>query len=119
MAGSPGGAPELDPSDRAALIRRGKELFKRGDLATAERVFLTAGYADGLKRLADLHFRGGKNIKKAIELYRAAGGREADAMYEMIASGIKYLLAKNDAPSGSTAARPPVPPRAARKKSQR
>lgn len=103
MGRGPGGAPEIDPTERAALIRKGKEFLKKGDLETAERVFVTAGYSDGLKRLADLHFRGRKNIKKALELYQAAGGKEEDAMYEMIAGGIKHLLARGDEPPARSA----------------
>lgn len=103
MAGTPSGAPEMDSSDRAALIRKGNEFFNKGDLGTAERVFVTAGYSDGLKRLAEHHFRLGKNLKKALELYHAAGGKEEDAMYELVASGIKYLLSR-DAPQTRVAA---------------
>ncbi len=92
--------PELDAETRSALIRKGKECFKRGELELAERVFLTASYADGLKRLADYYFRKLKNVKKAVELYRAAGGKEEEAIYELIAMGIKRLLADDEASGG-------------------
>ncbi len=87
--------PPIDSETRAALIRKGNECMNRGDIDMAERIFVTACYADGLKRLAEYHFRKKKNIKKAVELYRLAGGKEEEAMYELIAMGIKRLLAED------------------------
>lgn len=85
----------IDAETRAALVRKGNECMNRGDLDMAERIFVTAGYADGLKRLAEYHFRKLKNVKKALEVYRLAGGKEEEAMYELIAMGIKRLLAED------------------------
>ncbi len=93
--------PEIDPETKTALIRKGNEHFNRGDLDLAERIFLTVRYSDGLKRLAEYHFRRLKNVKKALDLYRQAGGREEEAMYELIAMGIKRLLADDPPPSKS------------------
>ena len=92
---SPEKQPQIDAETRAALIRKGNECLNRGELEIAERIFVTAGYTDGLKRLAEFHFRKKKNIKKALDLYRLAGGKEEEAMYELIAMGIKRLLAEN------------------------
>ena len=86
---------KLDAETKTALIRKGNACLNRGDFDMAERIFITAGYADGLKRLAEYYFRKKKNIKKALELYRAAGGKEEEAMYELIAMGIKRLLAED------------------------
>lgn len=85
--------PSLDPNDRTALIRKGNECLNRGELDLAERIFVTAGYADGIKRVAEFYFRKKKNVKKAVELYKLAGGKEEEAMYYLIAQGIKRLLA--------------------------
>ncbi|OGH58285.1 MAG: hypothetical protein A3G34_02330 [Candidatus Lindowbacteria bacterium RIFCSPLOWO2_12_FULL_62_27] len=87
--------PDLDAETRTALIRKGNEYMNRGELDLAERIFLTAGYSDGIRRLADYHFRKKKNVRKALELYRAIGGKEEEALYELIAMGIKRLLAEN------------------------
>lgn len=87
---------DLDPETRTALIRRGNECLNRGELDMAERIFVTAGYGDGLKRLAEYYFRKKKNIKKAVDLYREAGGKEEEAMYYLIAMGIKRLLAEDE-----------------------
>lgn len=87
--------PNLDSETKTALIRKGNECMNRGDYEMAERIFVTAAYADGLKRLAEFYFRKKKNIKKTLELYRLAGGKEEEAMYELIAMGIKRLLAED------------------------
>ena len=87
--------PELDSETKTALIRKGNEYLNRGELDVAERIFVTAGYSDGLKRLAEYHFRKLKNVKKAVELYRLAGGKEEEAMYHLIAMGIKHLLSED------------------------
>ena len=87
--------PEIDPETRAALIRKGNECLNRGEFEIAARIFVTAKYSDGLKRLAEYYFRKEKNIAKAMELYRLAGGKEEEAMYELIAMGIKRLLAED------------------------
>ena len=84
--------PSLDSSDRAALIRKGNEYFNREEIDLAERIYATANYADGLKRVAEYYFRKQKNVKKAVELYKLAGGKEEEAMYFLIAQGIKRLL---------------------------
>ncbi|MBI4177913.1 hypothetical protein HY522_00635 [bacterium] len=85
--------PELDSSDRAALIRKGNECLNRGEIELASRIYATAKYADGLKRIAEYYYRKEKNVKKAVELYKLAGGKEEEAMYYLIAQGIKRLLA--------------------------
>ena len=87
--------PKLDAETKTALIRKGNECLNLGEFDMAERIFITAGYSDGLKRLAEYYFRKKKNIKKALELYRAAGGKEEEGMYELIAMGIKRLLAED------------------------
>jgi hypothetical protein len=44
----------LDPSRRAALIRKGNELFNNGNIQTSKRIFLTTGYSDGIERIGDI-----------------------------------------------------------------
>lgn len=89
--------PDIDAETRVALIRKGNEALNRGEIEIAERIFVTATYSDGLKRLAEYHFRKLKNIQKAVELYKLSGGKEEEAMYELIAMGIKRLLAEDEA----------------------
>lgn len=65
------GAPQLSQEKRAALIRKGNELFNRGDLDLAGRIFSTTGYSDGLIRLGDRCYKAGKPLD-ALRWYRKA-----------------------------------------------
>lgn len=51
---------EIDPSRKAALIRKGNQLFNSGksaDILTAKKIFLTLGYTDGIIRVGDYHYK--------------------------------------------------------------
>jgi hypothetical protein len=45
--------PDLPEDKRIALIRKGNELYNSGHFDLAKKVFLTAGYNDGLIRIGD------------------------------------------------------------------
>ncbi len=45
--------PDLPEEKRIALIRKGNDLFNNGRFDLAKKVFLTAGYSDGLVRIGD------------------------------------------------------------------
>src|SRR4030042_4283018 len=59
---------EVDPIIRAKLIRKGNEFFQSGDINSAEKIFITVDYKDGLVRLGD-HYLKVKNIYKSAEMY--------------------------------------------------
>jgi hypothetical protein len=58
----------LPSSTRIALIRKGNEAFNQKQFDMARRVFLTAGYADGLVRLGD-HYLAQGNSLEALRMY--------------------------------------------------
>ena len=62
------GRKELDSAQRSALIRKGNALFNSGDIETAQRIFLTTGYSDGLERVGD-HFKERGDIFQALRMY--------------------------------------------------
>jgi hypothetical protein len=45
--------PDLPEEKRIALIRKGNDLFNSGQFELAKKVFVTAGYSDGLIRIGD------------------------------------------------------------------
>jgi hypothetical protein len=57
---------DLPEEKRIALIRKGNELLNSGRLDLAKKVFLTAGYNDGLVRLGDRYMED----KKPLEAFR-------------------------------------------------
>lgn len=59
---------EIDSITRAKLIRKGNELLISGDIKSAEKIFITVDYKDGLVRLGD-HYLKLNNIYKSAEMY--------------------------------------------------
>lgn len=83
---------EMPEEKRIALIRKGNELFNKGQLDLAKKIFLTANYADGLVRLGDKLFE----EKKPLEAFRmywiARHNRKRDAFIEKMSSIVKQWL---------------------------
>ncbi len=79
---------------RAALIRRGNELFNKGDFRLAERIFITTKYSDGLIRIGD-HFADGGRPLEALRAYWLAPCPEKKAvLIERIAKVMKQWLSE-------------------------
>ena len=66
----------MDSRERAALVRKGNELFNRGEIKEAIEVFVKTGYKDGLHRVGDYYFYDKKLPLIALKFYRLAGDRE-------------------------------------------
>ena len=79
---------------RAALIRKGNELYNRGEFSLAQRIFITTKYTDGLIRMGDHYIKGGEHLE-ALRLYwlAPAPGKSA-AIVERIAQVMKQWLAE-------------------------
>ncbi|PIE05187.1 MAG: hypothetical protein CSA76_00305 [Spirochaetales bacterium] len=65
----------VDPVRKAALIRKGNELFNGGEIETARRIFLTLGYTDGIIRLGDYYYKKADYFE-AYKLYSQAPAPE-------------------------------------------
>ena len=89
----PGDAPaSMKKDQRAALIRKGNELFNKGDFSLAQRIFLTTKYSDGLIRIADRYAQDGKPLQ-ALQLYWVAPCPEkAAVIVERIAKVMQQWL---------------------------
>ncbi|RPJ07646.1 MAG: hypothetical protein EHM28_06400 [Spirochaetaceae bacterium] len=83
---------EIPEEKRVALIRRGNELFNKGNIELAKKVFLTTRYADGLIRLGDKYIA----LKKPLEAFRmywiAQSANKRDALVQRMACVIKNWL---------------------------
>jgi hypothetical protein len=66
---------DLTSQQRAVLTRKGNEIFNKGDVEKAKRIFLTLGYSDGLIRVGDYYFENNNHIE-AIRMYKAAPAPE-------------------------------------------
>jgi hypothetical protein len=84
----------LSREKRAALIRKGNELYNKGELALAQRIFVTTKYSDGLIRIGDSYMKGGKPLE-ALRLYWLAPAPDRTAaVVEQIANVMKHWLAE-------------------------
>ena len=87
----------LPREKRAALIRKGNELFNRGEMALAQRIFVTTQYSDGLIRLGDHFVKGGKPLEALRAYWIAPAPDKAAVLVEKIAQVMKQWLAEGKA----------------------
>lgn len=88
-----GHPPGTLPRDqRAALIRKGNELFNRREYALAKRIFMTAGYSDGLIRMGDIYMKQQEPLE-ALRMYWLAGDRyHIDLLAERMARVVRRWI---------------------------
>ncbi|MFP4484888.1 MAG: tetratricopeptide repeat protein [Spirochaetaceae bacterium] len=88
--------PTLTGEQRSALIRKGNELFNADRIDEARRIFLTAGYSDGLIRLGDHYYRR-KQPLEAFKMYRQASATDRSSkMIEQMAGVVRHWLQEDD-----------------------
>ncbi|MGA2975966.1 MAG: hypothetical protein ABSF77_11715 [Spirochaetia bacterium] len=84
----------LSGEKRAALIRKGNELFNKGEFSLAQRIFITTKYSDGLIRIGDYYVKGGRHLE-ALQAYWLAPAPEKTAVIvEKIALVMKRWLSE-------------------------
>jgi hypothetical protein len=84
--------PELSSRQRTALIRKGNELYNKGKLAEAQRIFLTARYSDGLIRIGE-HYRSKNKPLHAFRMFWQAGdSSRTEPMIEQMAGVVRHWL---------------------------
>jgi hypothetical protein len=75
----------LTQQQRAALIRKGNEVFNRGDVALAERIYRTTRYAAGLSRVGDWYMKQNRPLEALVAYRSGRCRRKADLLVERIA----------------------------------
>ncbi len=84
----------MSKEQRAALIRKGNQLFNKGDFNLAQKIFVTTKYSDGLIRIGD-HFAEGGRPLEALRAYWIAPCPEKTAvLIERIAKVMKEWLSE-------------------------
>jgi hypothetical protein len=91
------GTAALSREKRAALIRKGNELFNKGEMALAQKIFITTKYSDGLIRLGDHYVKGGRPLDALRVYWIAPAPVKAAALVEKIAQVMKQWLAEGKA----------------------
>jgi hypothetical protein len=68
----------VESAQKAALNRRGNELFNKGGVEEARRIFITTGYSDGLSRIGDYYKKKGRMVD-ALRMYWTAHDKKKTA----------------------------------------
>lgn len=87
----------LTREQRAALIRKGNQLFNKGEFGLAQRIFITTKYSDGLIRLGDHYAKGGRPLEALRAYWIAPAPDKRAVMVEKIAQVIKQWLSEGKA----------------------
>ncbi len=83
---------QLDNDKRIALIRKGNELFNRGEIELAKRIFITTGYSDGLIRIGDLYMEQNLPLEAFRMYYMAPYPKKVNEMLEKMAAIVRKWL---------------------------
>ena len=84
--------PPLPAEKKTALIRKGNELFNKGDFERAKRIFLTTGYTDGITRIGDYYFRK-QDVLEAFRMYKMAPAPDkVENIVEQMAGVVRHWL---------------------------
>ncbi|MDR2730046.1 MAG: hypothetical protein LBB81_04010 [Treponema sp.] len=78
----------IDGSQKAALNRKGNQLFNSGDIEGARRIFITTGYSDGLSRVGD-YYKSQNRILDALRMYWIAPDRNKS---EPLLKGLAFIM---------------------------
>ncbi|HEY9593914.1 MAG TPA: hypothetical protein VHE79_05515 [Spirochaetia bacterium] len=88
------GPATLKGEKRAALIRKGNELFNKGEIGLAQRIFFTTRYSDGLIRIGDHYIKQGRPLDALRVYWLAPAPDKKEALVEKIAQVMKQWLAE-------------------------
>ena len=83
---------QLTQENRAALIRKGNELFNRGETELARRIFLTTRYSDGLIRIGDRLAQSGKPLEALAAYWVAPCPEKAEAIIGRMSDVVRQWL---------------------------
>ena len=82
----------LTSEQKVILNRRANEMFNKGNIEDARRIYITTGYSDGLTRVGNYYLSKNQSLK-ALKAYTLAHNkRDAKPIYEDIAKVISALL---------------------------
>ncbi len=88
--------PTMSGEQRAALIRKGNELFNGGRIEQAKRVFLTVRYGDGLSRLGDYYFEHDEHLEALRMYWIAPAPDKVEKLIEKMASVVQKWLTEEE-----------------------
>jgi hypothetical protein len=93
----------LASDEKARLNRKGNELFNRGEIETARRIFQTTGYSDGLIRVGDSYVEALRPVDALKMYWLARDEKKKEAMVELAVLAIQKLLSEKEDKNERTA----------------
>jgi len=88
--------PAINGPQKAALNRRGNNLFNSGDIEGARRIFLTTGYSDGLIRIGDYYNSNGRSLDALRMYWIAPDHNKAEPIIVQLSSIISSLIKEEE-----------------------
>jgi len=86
----------VEGSEKAALNRKGNQLFNSGKIEEAKRVFMTTGYSDGLSRVGDI-YKSKNRLLEALRMYWMAHDKtKAEPLIEHTAAFLQGILYEDE-----------------------
>ena len=83
----------MDKEERVSLIRKGNELFNKGDITGAATIFVKTGYRDGITRVADYYFFDKKLPLIALKFYKMVNRKDkVDEIFARMMFALGKLL---------------------------
>ena len=91
----------MDSKKRVDLIRHGNDLFNKGDIINAQKIFIEVNYLDGLLRVADYYYDKRQPLF-ALPFYKKAGANSKVEEIELRMLGaLKAMIEKDKTPKES------------------
>lgn len=88
----------MDPKQRIEYIRKGNDLFNKGEIDKAAVIFEKTGYKDGLTRVGDYLYFDKKQPLFAFKYYKMAGCKEkVDEIFARMVFALGKLIRNEDA----------------------
>jgi hypothetical protein len=88
-------------ADKAALNRRGNQMFNDGKIEEARRVFMTTGYSDGMSRVGD-YYKSQNKMLDALKMYWVAHDRnKSGPLIEQLAGILQNMINEEPAENDS------------------
>ncbi len=87
----------VEADRKVKLNRKGNELFNRGDIETARRIFQTTGYSDGLIRVGEKYMSEKRPVDALKMYWLAKDERRRDNLVSLAALVVQNLLKEEDA----------------------
>ena len=87
----------MDEKERIALIRKGNELFNKGEIESSVKIFLQTDYKDGIARVGDFYYYEKKQPLIAVKFYKKASMHDkVNEIYERMLYALGQWMGDKD-----------------------